>query len=118
MVSKNYLHADELDQLNRLVTMFLEFAEDRAVRRVETRMSDWIAQTDRFLSFNERSLLTGPGQVSREEMEGIIDQRFADFDARRRSVETLSAEEEAVAELKQLETEAARLRHGEPGNTS
>ncbi len=54
VVSKNYLAHQELEQLNRLVTMFLDFAEDRAQRRIETRMVDWITQTDRFLDFNER----------------------------------------------------------------
>ena len=109
VVSKNYLAADELDQLNRLVTMFLDFAEDRAVRRIETRMTDWVSQTDRFLEFNERALLSGPGRVSREQMEGIIDERFAQFDARRRASEALSAEHEALEDLKQLENEASRL---------
>jgi hypothetical protein len=111
VVSKNYLAADELDQLNRLVTMFLEFAEDRAIRRIETRMADWIAQTDRFLAFNERALLSGPGRVSREQMEGIIDERFAAFDARRRGIEAFAAEQEAAEELQQLEAEASRLGH-------
>ena len=69
VVSKNYLQADELDQLNRLVTMFLDFAEDRAIRRIETRMGEWISQTDRFLTFNERSILSGAGRVSHERME-------------------------------------------------
>lgn len=69
VVSKNYLTPSELDQLNRLVTMFLEFAEDRAIRRIETRMSDWIVQTDRFLSFNERAVLPGAGRISHERME-------------------------------------------------
>lgn len=112
LVSKNYLQADELDQLNRLVTMFLEFAEDRAVRRIETRMADWIAQTDRFLAFNDRSLLEGPGRVSREQMEATIDERFATFDARRRATEALAAEQEAAEELQQLEAQASRLGRG------
>lgn len=109
VVSKNYLDASELDQLNRLVTMFLDFAEDRAARRIETRMADWIAQTDRFLSFNERALLTGPGRVSHEQMEAVVGERFAAFDTQRRAAEALAAEQEADAELKQLQAEAARL---------
>lgn len=109
VVSKNYLGMEELDQLNRLVTMFLDFAEDRAVRRIETRMTDWIAQTDRFLGFNERSVLTGPGRVSHEQMEATIGERYAAFDARRRAVEALAAEQEADEDLKQLQAEAKRL---------
>lgn len=109
VVSKNYLDAQELDQLNRLVTMFLDFAEDRAVRRIETRMGDWIAQTDRFLSFNERSVLTGPGRISHEQMDTIVGERYAAFDARRRATEALGADQEADDDLKQLQAEAKRL---------
>lgn len=109
VVSKNYLNVEELDQLNRLVTMFLDFAEDRAVRRIETRMADWIAQTDRFLSFNERSVLTGPGRISHEQMEAIVGERYAAFDTRRRAIEAQAAEKEADEDLKQLQTEAKRL---------
>lgn len=109
VVSKNYLDASELDQLNRLVTMFLDFAEDRAARRIETRMADWIAQTDRFLTFNERDVLAGAGRISHEQMETIIGERYAAFDARRRADEALAADREADDDLKQLQSEAKRL---------
>lgn len=109
VVSKNYLDAQELDQLNRLVTMFLDFAEDRAMRRIETRMADWIAQTDRFLDFNERSVLMGSGRISREQMEAIVADRYAAFDMRRRTAEALAAEQEAIDELRQLQVEAKQL---------
>jgi hypothetical protein len=109
VVSKNYLNARELDQLNRLVTMFLDFAEDRALRRVETRMTDWLTQTDRFLNFNERAVLEHAGRISHEQMETIIDERYAAFDARRRAEEAQAAELEAAEELQQLKVEAARL---------
>lgn len=109
VVSKNYLDAQELDQLNRLVTMFLDFAEDRAARRIETRMADWIAQTDRFLDFNERSVLADSGRISREQMEAIIADRYAAFDMRRRTAERLAAEHEADEELNQLQAEARQL---------
>lgn len=109
VVSKNYLDAQELDQLNRLVVMFLDFAEDRAVRRIETRMVDWITQTDRFLAFNERAVLTGPGRISHEQMEATVGERYAAFDARRRADEALAADQEASEDLKQLQAEAKRL---------
>jgi hypothetical protein len=109
IVSKNYLDAQELDQLNRLVTMFLDFAEDRAARRIETRMADWIAQTDRFLTFNERNVLAGPGRISHEQMEAIVGERYAAYDARRRTDEALAADQEAGDDLKQLQAEAKRL---------
>jgi hypothetical protein len=109
VVSKNYLDASELDQLNRLVTMFLDFAEDRAARRIETRMADWVAQTDRFLTFNERDVLAGAGRISREQMDTIIGERYAAFDARRRTDDALSADREADDDLEQLQSEAKRL---------
>jgi len=109
LVSKNYLDQHELDQLNRLVTMFLDFAEDRAERRVETRMADWIKQTDRFLDFNERAILGDAGEVSHLQMEEEISARYASFDARRRSVAALLAESEADNDLHQLQAEAKRL---------
>ena len=62
-ISKNYLTEAEVADLNRITTMFLDFAEDRARRRRPTLMAEWVAQTDRFLSFNERSVLSGPGRA-------------------------------------------------------
>lgn len=52
--AKNYLTADEVTELDRLTVMFLDFAEDRARRRQQTLMADWVAQADRFLDFNNR----------------------------------------------------------------
>lgn len=109
VVSKNYLTQRELDQLNRLVTMFLDFAEDRAERRIETRMDDWITQTDRFLDFNERAVLNGPGRISNQQMELIIAERYAAFDAERRVADRITSEREAEVDMRQLQTEAKRL---------
>lgn len=109
VVSKNYLQDQELNQLNRLVTMFLDFAEDRAMRRIETRMVDWIAQTDRFLDFNEREVLTGPGRVSREQMEAIVGERYAAFEDHRRAAGTLMDDQQALDDLEQLRTETKRM---------
>lgn len=109
VVSKNYLSQPELEQLNRLVTMFLDFAEDRAERRIETRMADWIKQTDRFLDFNERAILDGPGRVSNQQMEAIITERYKAFDASRRAQEKLAADAEAELDMQLLQAEAKRL---------
>ena len=113
-VSKNYLEAEEIASLNRLATMFLDFAEDRASRRIETRMADWIAQTDRFLTFNERDVLRDAGRVSHARMEQIDHDRFAAFDGSRRAAEAAEAEREAMADIEQLEREARRLQKPEP----
>lgn len=109
VVSKNYLAQPELEQLNRLVTMFLDFAEDRAERRIETRMADWIRQTDRFLDFNDRAVLDGPGRISNQQMESIITEQYAAFDGARRASDRIASECEAELDLQQLHTEAKRL---------
>lgn len=109
-VSKNYLTGEEIEQLNRLTTMFLDFAELRAQRRQETRMADWLVQADRFLDFNERNVLRHAGSVSHDRMEEIVHQRFETFDAERRAQEAALAAREAEDELSTLEQEAKRLK--------
>jgi hypothetical protein len=106
VVSKNYLDSQELEHLNRLVSMFLDFAEDRAERRIETRMQDWIRQTDRFLDFNERAVLDGPGRVSNQQMEAIISERYAAFDAERRANARGQADLDAESDIRALDAEA------------
>ncbi|MBK5958365.1 hydroxyacid dehydrogenase [Rhodoplanes elegans] len=108
-ISKNYLQADEIEALNRLTTMFLDFAEDRASRRQQTRMADWIAQTDRFLTFNEREVLSGKGRMSHERMTQIAHARYDTFEASRRAAEAEGAEREADEEFAKLQAEARRL---------
>ena len=99
-ISKNFLTEAEVADLNRITTMFLDFAEDRATRRRPTLMAEWVAQTDRFLDFNERSLLSGPGRVSASAVEQVIADRYAEFDETRRALE---AEQSAADELQDLQ---------------
>ncbi|MFH5879739.1 virulence RhuM family protein [Arthrobacter sp. NA-172] len=101
-VAKNYLQESELKELDRLTVMFLDFAEDRAKRRQQILMSDWLVQTDRFLDFNERTLLKNAGNVSNEQMKAAVGQRFEDFEARRRELEIAVAQEEEVDDLSEL----------------
>ena len=110
-ISKNYLTEAEVRELNRLTTMFLDFAQDRAERRKQTLMAEWIDQTDRFLTFNERDVLTGKGNMSHEAMETIVGKRYATFDAQRREAERLTAEQDDAAEtLKVIEGVSKRIR--------
>lgn len=109
VISKNYLTNDEIDTLNRLVTGFLEFAELRAKNRHQITMTEWLKQADRFLVFNERDVLNGPGRVSHDRMEQIAHQRYDAFDGARRITETHAAEREALFELEQLEASAKSL---------
>ena len=102
VVAKNYLTEPEVSELNRLTTMFLDFAEDRARRRQEVRMADWVTQTDRFLVFNEREVLDGPGRVSAEAAKEITAGRYAEFEQRRRAEEAERAALEEWGDLREL----------------
>jgi hypothetical protein len=101
-VAKNYLTEDEVTELNRLTTMFLDFAEDRARRRQQTLMADWVERTDAFLKFNEREVLADAGRVSTVDAEARVGQVYADFDDRRRKREALDAREEEERDLATL----------------
>lgn len=65
-VAKNYLTAEELQALGRIVNSYLDLAEDRARRRIPMTMEDWAKQLDRFLQLTERGILTNAGRVSAE----------------------------------------------------
>lgn len=107
--SKNYLTADEIGQLNLLTTAFLDFAELRARTRQQTTMTDWVVQTDRFVSFNEMPVLRGSGRISHAKMEEIAHQRYDTFERKRHAAEAAQAEREALDELAALEREAKAL---------
>ena len=65
-IAKNYLTEKELDGLNRIVTMYLDYAELQAQRGIAMRMGDWVEKLDAFLKFNEREILQDNGKVSHE----------------------------------------------------
>lgn len=114
-IAKNYLAEPEIRELNRIVTMFLDVAEDRAERRKTMAMSDWEGELDRFLVFNERPVLTGAGGVSHDRMEKIAGERFAAFDAVRKAAELEVSEAEHVAELRAVEMKVIRKRRNPTG---
>lgn len=101
IIAKNYLLDDEIASLNRITTMFLDYAEDRAARRQQITMAEWVAKTDDFLAFNDRNVLRNAGTVSTEKMKQVASQRYEDFQRRRQTEELQSAEEEHVRELTQ-----------------
>ena len=113
IVAKNYLTADEVDTLNRLVVMFLDQAEFRAKGRQDLTLAFWQSNVDRLLEFNERPVLTHAGKVSAEEMQRLADERYDQFDAQRRRAEALAADTEDLKAIEDLEDEMRR-RHDEP----
>ncbi len=85
-IAKNYLAADEVEALNRIVSAYLEFAELQASNRRPMHMADWIAKLDDFLRLSEREILTHAGTVSHETAVAKAEREYAVFDAQRRSL--------------------------------
>ena len=110
IVAKNYLTADEVDTLNRLVVIFLEQAELRVKERKQLTLDYWRQNVDRLLEFNERPVLQGAGRISAKQMKGIAHERYEAFDARRRSAEALAADAEDLRMLESVEKQAARVK--------
>ena len=103
LVAKNYLNADEIDTLNRLVVIFLETAELRTKRREEIRMSFWRQNMDQIIGSNGFPVLTHAGKVSHTQMERSASALYLDFDQRRKKAAACEADAQDEAELKALE---------------
>lgn len=72
-IAKNYLREDEIQQLNRIVVMFLDFAEDQALRRKQIFLENWQTRLDDFLRLNERAILPDAGKVTREQADALAE---------------------------------------------
>lgn len=97
--AKNYLTADELDTLNRLVTIFLESAEFRVKRRKDLTLPFWRSSVDKLLEDHDVPLLASSGKVSRRQMEERVNDIYTAFDARRKKSDAAAADREDLAEL-------------------
>lgn len=85
-IAKNYLKEPEIGELNRIVSMWLDFAEDQARRRKEIFLRDWSEKLDAFLNFNERNVLTGAGRVSKMDADAHAESEYEQYAARRRAL--------------------------------
>lgn len=78
-IAKNYLIEKEIKELERIVTMYLDYAEDRAARQIPMKMADWVDRLDAFLQFNEREVLTHPGKVSAMVAKQLAEEQYEQF---------------------------------------
>jgi hypothetical protein len=108
LVAKNYLTADEIDTLNRLVVIFLETAELRTKSRQEIRMGFWRQNVDQLISSNGFPILTHAGTVSHAQMESSTHALYLGFDERRKRQQTAQADQLDEAELRALENTLKR----------
>lgn len=84
--AKNYLNEAEIKQLNRIVTMWLDYAEDQASRRKQVFLKDWVSKLDDFLSFNERDVLQNAGRMSKDEADKKAQAEFDKYTAKQRQL--------------------------------
>ncbi len=110
-IAKNYLQEDEIQELNRIVVMWLDYAEDQASRRKQVFMKDWERKLDEFLQFNDRAVLPHAGKVSKQAAEDHARAEYEAFAARRREEKEALGEAEAI---RQLEATARELGAGRP----
>jgi hypothetical protein len=108
-VAKNYLNAAEIAELNRVVVMYLDYAEDQARRHRPLYMRDWRAKLDAFLRFNERQVPESPGKVSMEVARALAVEEYEWFTQRRLAEEAARADEEFDEVMKKF------LPHGGKG---
>ena len=100
VIAKNYLQKDEIEELNRIVTMYLDYAEDQAIKRKTITMNQWTERLDNFLEFNERDLLTNAGKVRMEDAKKTAVVRYDVFDSKRKEEEeAISADVDDIKEL-------------------
>jgi hypothetical protein len=99
--AKNYLRAEEIDELNRIVVMWLDFAEDQARRRKQIFMKDWEQRLDDFLRFNERHVLSDAGKVSKKAAEDHAKAEYEKFEVRRREYKESLGEADYVKQLEE-----------------
>jgi hypothetical protein len=93
-VAKNYLLEDEIDELNRIVVMWLDFAFDQAKRRKQIFLRDWRTKLDEFLEFNDRRVLTDAGKKTKKAADESAKSQYDEFARRRR----ISAEEQGATD--------------------
>lgn len=78
-VAKNYLQKEEIDELNRIVSMYLDFAENQAKRQIAMKMADWAEKLDAFLAFNEYAVLKDAGRVKHHVAMQLAEKAFETF---------------------------------------
>ena len=78
-VAKNYLNKKEIDELNKIVTMYLDFAEKQASRQIPMNMKDWAERLDAFLQFYDYSVLKNAGSISAEIAKKLATEQYEKF---------------------------------------
>lgn len=78
-IAKNYLDKEEMESLDRIVSMYLDYAEDQARRKIPMTMEDWAKKLDAFLQFNERDILSNSGKITAEMAKAFAESEFEKY---------------------------------------
>lgn len=97
-IAKNYLAEKEIKELERIVSMYLDYAENQAARQIPMRMADWVQKLDAFLQFNEYEVLTNAGHVSHAVAKQLAEDAYSRF----RVSQDQAFESDFEREVKQL----------------
>jgi len=96
--AKNYLNQEEIGELNRIVTMWLDFAEDQSKRKKQVFLRDWQEKLDQFLQFNDRNVLQGAGTISKKQADEKAEAEYERYAAAQRAIKEQQGEHD-IAEL-------------------
>lgn len=106
--AKNYLSAEELESLGRIVNAYLELAEDRAKRHIPMTMEDWATRLDKFLEFDERDVLQNAGTISAKIAKDHAESEFEKY----RVIQDRLFESDFDKETKAIEQAITAKKHG------
>ena len=109
-VAKNYLIEREIKELERIVGMYLDYAENQASRQVPMKMADWVRRLDAFLRFNEYEVLADAGSVSAEVAKQLAEQQYEQF----RIKQDRAFESDFETEIKRIQGQGGRSRTSDP----
>ena len=99
-IAKNYLTLEELESLNRIVSMYLDYAENQALRHIPMTMDDWAKKLNAFLQFNEYEMLNNAGKVTAEIAKTFAESEFDKY----RIIQDKLFESDFDREIKGLES--------------
>ncbi|MES1951930.1 hypothetical protein S4A8_13795 [Salinisphaera sp. S4-8] len=107
-VAKNYLSAGEIDDLNRMVVMWLDFADNQARRRQQIFMQNWQDKLDQFLAFNDWPVLEGYGRMRKRTADDKAKREYRQFYSRRRALKEAEGEADTLRALEDIARQASR----------
>jgi len=102
-IAKNYYNKEELENLNRIVTMYLDYAEDQAKRHKQVFMKEWREKLNAFLQFNEREILLDAGKVKKIVADKLAIEQYNEFNKARITSEAKQEDEEDIRKLEEIE---------------